>query len=830
MRAAKKRIPARKTPLTVLTDGLLLFLALVSVAFCVLTVYGLEADHQALLKGCGALTLVWLVIFSLPRFKLPLTVLVLGLWGWALRQLWEPILLGEASIWCGVVNTAAKKIPGISAIEPVAQLPAEVWPVYTTLWLLMAGVVYTLALAFCLLCLRQTLPTFLLTLLPILPALCVTEAPDDLPMASLVAVWLTLLLTSGTAAKDPAGTARLRLPALGLAWVSLLALLVLSLVPVVEGPCQPAWAAQARADAFNAVNRMDFSAVLSRFDFLGWRGSGSTQYVSLTGGGASRTGRSALRVHTNVLGKHYLRGYSADVYTGTRWEPMSRADRRELEDILAAEETTPQLMLGQATRDIYSYIPFYSSTYRPMETREPDYQTMTVENIAAPGGCVYYPYALTELPEGASFGDDSHLHREGQTWEHTYQFLPDWEDLPYMYWPGLGAQEDSSAGASRAYRGFVYDHYLQLPEDTRQMLLDWIDQMDGERYLLGVRSPEDYAKLLKWAENQWANGEGIYLYGGDPLQNGSWAGEEVTDEEIDRLRTQYAYTVWSQLAWWLEETTTYDMDTPAPPAGEDYVNWFLNESHQGYCMHYATAGTLLLRAMGIPARYVSGYVVDVPRSGYAVVPDSAAHAWVEIYFDDIGWYPVECTPGFQGEGTGTLTTAEFAQEEPPAATPSPTPSAATTPSAAPPAAPSAAPSAPPRENAANAAPETPHTLPPWPLLLLSLAALALVGWRWRLRRRREKLTQADTNAAVLWAWRCHRRLQSWERAGKVPEEKEALDQSLAALAQKARFSQHTLSEAERQRALQLLQREAELVEAALPPWKSALFRLWRRMG
>ena len=106
----------------------------------------------------------------------------------------------------------------------------------------------------------------------------------------------------------------------------------------------------------------------------------------------------------------------------------------------------------------------------------------------------------------------------------------------------------------------------------------------------------------------------------------------------------------------------------------------------------------------------------------------------------------------------------------------------------------------------------------------------MTGWRWRLRRRREKLTQADTNAAVLWAWRCHRRLQSWERAGKVPEEKEALDQSLAALAQKARFSQHTLSEAERQRALQLLQREAELVEAALPPWKSALFRLWRRMG
>lgn len=826
-----------KTPMTLLTDGLLLFLALTSVVFCVLTAYGLEADHQTLLKACGAMTLVWLGIFSLPRFKLPLTLLILGLWGWGLRRFWEPLLLGEASVWCGVVNTCAKKVPGIAAIEPVAQLPAEVWPLYTTLWLFMAGVVYALAVAFCLIRLRQALPTFLLTLLPILPALCVTEAPDAFPITGLLAVWMTLFLTAQP--RDPAGAARLRLPALAGSWLCLLALFAALGIDTAPGPHQPLWAAQARADAFNAVNRMDFSALLSQFTFFNWRGSGSTQYVSLTGGGASRTGRIALRVRTNVSGKHYLRGYSADVYTGTRWEPMSRSDRRELEELLAEEETAPLLALGQATRNVYSYIPAYSSIYRPIETGEPYYQTMTVENVAAPGGCAYYPYALTELPEGASFGDDSHLRREGQTWEHTYRFLSDWEDLPYLYWPGLYAVDDSQTGMHGAYRDFVYDHYLQVPEDTREILLRWIDWMDEDGSLLGIRSPEDYAKLLKWMERRWAeesDATKVYLYGGDPLRDGSWSDEEVTTEEVDRFRTQYISSVWGLVAWWLEATTTYDMDTPAPPTGEDYVNWFLNESHQGYCMHYATAGTLLLRTLGVPARYVSGYVVDMSRSGYAVVPDSAAHAWVEIYFDNIGWYPVEFTPGFQGEGTGTLTPAEFTQEEPPEATPAPTSTAApapsSLPSAAPSAVPSAAPSKPPKETA-NATSEAAHTLPLPPLILLGLAALALAGWRWRLRRRKEKLTQADTNAAVLWAWRCHRRLRGWEKDGKVREKKaelETLEQGLAALAQKARFSQYTLSQEERQQALWLLKEEAETVEAALPRWKSALFRLWRRMG
>ena len=61
-------------------------------------------------------------------------------------------------------------------------------------------------------------------------------------------------------------------------------------------------------------------------------------------------------------------------------------------------------------------------------------------------------------------------------------------------------------------------------------------------------------------------------------------------------------------------------------------------------MHFASAAVLLLRQLGIPARYVSGFTAELSADETVNVPDSAAHAWVEIYLDGFGWYPVEVTP------------------------------------------------------------------------------------------------------------------------------------------------------------------------------------------
>jgi len=57
--------------------------------------------------------------------------------------------------------------------------------------------------------------------------------------------------------------------------------------------------------------------------------------------------------------------------------------------------------------------------------------------------------------------------------------------------------------------------------------------------------------------------------------------------------------------------------------------------------------------MDIPARFTSGFIVTVPRGGTGedvTITDRFAHAWVEVYYDDIGWLPLEVTPPATGTG------------------------------------------------------------------------------------------------------------------------------------------------------------------------------------
>lgn len=100
-------------------------------------------------------------------------------------------------------------------------------------------------------------------------------------------------------------------------------------------------------------------------------------------------------------------------------------------------------------------------------------------------------------------------------------------------------------------------------------------------------------------------------------------------------------------------SVTYTLSPGKTPPGEDYVAYFLLENQKGYCTHYATAGTLLARMAGIPARYCEGYLVDATtlhRSEHdgaitfdTAILDSNAHAWTEIFIDGFGWIPFEFT-------------------------------------------------------------------------------------------------------------------------------------------------------------------------------------------
>ena len=90
----------------------------------------------------------------------------------------------------------------------------------------------------------------------------------------------------------------------------------------------------------------------------------------------------------------------------------------------------------------------------------------------------------------------------------------------------------------------------------------------------------------------------------------------------------------------------YDVNTDYPPNGVDFVPWFVTNGKTGICVHYATTTVILLRMIGIPARYVRGYVD--PRSypgATSTVYSQQSHGWFEFYVSGYGWIMGDSTPG-----------------------------------------------------------------------------------------------------------------------------------------------------------------------------------------
>ncbi len=87
----------------------------------------------------------------------------------------------------------------------------------------------------------------------------------------------------------------------------------------------------------------------------------------------------------------------------------------------------------------------------------------------------------------------------------------------------------------------------------------------------------------------------------------------------------------------------YDLD--APPLGRDSIDDFLFGTKTGFCEHYASAFTFLMRAAGIPARVVVGYQGGYWNdfAHYLLVRQSDAHAWSEVWLAGRGWVRVDPT-------------------------------------------------------------------------------------------------------------------------------------------------------------------------------------------
>lgn len=113
---------------------------------------------------------------------------------------------------------------------------------------------------------------------------------------------------------------------------------------------------------------------------------------------------------------------------------------------------------------------------------------------------------------------------------------------------------------------------------------------------------------------------------------------------------------------YLRSTYTYTLDVPPLPFGEDFVDYFLFDSKEGYCTYFASSLSILLRSIDIPTRYVEGFRMPEEKTNtHYDVLFSNGHAWVEAYFHTSGWVTLEATPAFLApvppENLETLTRA-----------------------------------------------------------------------------------------------------------------------------------------------------------------------------
>ena len=312
---------------------------------------------------------------------------------------------------------------------------------------------------------------------------------------------------------------------------------------------------------------------------------------------------------------------------------------------------------------------------------------------------------------------------------------------------------------------------------------------------------------------------------------------ESTQNALYNLALQYGYdpslSTLDTIAWVAEFVRTvgsYQLNVSRQPINHDFAVYFLTESKAGYCVHFATAAATMYRALGIPARYASGYRVTVLEAGGITdVTDQDTHAWAEIYLSGLGWVPVEATPGFGS----TLSLPEVEHEPAPVETPQaseepaePSPSPEATGSS-----PEPSPVAPSEDPNGAAPSETPvsgsnpvtggqknmlwfYLLTPLAVALLLFLTL-LCRHHMVVRRRHRRFQVTDCNQSIISQWQYLERLIPWGAQPSKEQESMAL---------KAKFSQHKLTQEELDRFTQDTAALSVQTQTRLSRWKYVRFK------
>ncbi|HUX19710.1 MAG TPA: transglutaminase-like domain-containing protein, partial [Spirochaetia bacterium] len=104
---------------------------------------------------------------------------------------------------------------------------------------------------------------------------------------------------------------------------------------------------------------------------------------------------------------------------------------------------------------------------------------------------------------------------------------------------------------------------------------------------------------------------------------------------------------------YLVDNFQYSLDTSAGGPYHDAVSDFLFASKKGFCVQFASAFVILARLNGIPARYVTGFLAELPNGAdQMTVTGLSAHSWAETWDSHRGWVTQEATPPMIAAASG----------------------------------------------------------------------------------------------------------------------------------------------------------------------------------